>query len=74
MQSRRMSFVEAKANAIVGLLVSWLFTFFCLPLFGLEPSALEATWITACYFILSMARSYVLRRVFVTLEKGEVEQ
>jgi len=71
MQSRRMSFIEAKANAIIGLLVSWLFTYLCLPLFGLEPSMLEATWITACYFVLSMARSYVLRRVFVTLEGRE---
>ena len=71
MQSRRMSFIEAKSNAIVGLLVSWLFTYLCLPLFGLEPSMIEATWITACYFVLSMARSYVLRRVFVTLEREE---
>jgi len=71
MQSRRMSFIEAKTNAIVGLLVSWLFTYLCLPLFGLEPSMLEATWITGCYFVLSMARSYVLRRVFVTLEREE---
>jgi len=71
MQSRRMSFIEAKANAVIGLLVSWLFTYLCLPLFGLKPSMLEATWITACYFVLSMARSYVLRRVFVTLEGRE---
>jgi len=71
MQSRRMSFIEAKSNAIVGLLVSWLFTYLCLPLFGLEPSMIEATWITACYFVLSMARSYVLRRVFVSLEGRE---
>ena len=38
MQSKRMSFIEAKTNAVVGLLVSWLFTYFCLPWFGLEPS------------------------------------
>ena len=64
MQSKKLSFVEAKSNAVVGLLVSWLFTFLCLPLFGLEPSPLEATGITACYFVLSLGRSYVLRRVF----------
>ena len=49
-QSRLMSLVEAKSNAVVGLLVSWLFTYFCLPWFGLEPSPLDATGITACYF------------------------
>ena len=60
-----MSFVEAKANAVVGLLVSWLFTYLCLPWFGLEPSPLSATGITACYFVLSLGRGYVLRRLFV---------
>ena len=43
MQSRWMSFVEAKTNAVVGLVASWLFTFFCLPLFGLEPRFLFET-------------------------------
>ena len=62
-----MSFIEAKANAIVGLAVSWAFTFFALPLFGFEPSAADATVITACYFLLSVARGYVIRRVFVRL-------
>jgi hypothetical protein len=69
MQSKKMSFVEAQTNAAVGLLVSWLFTFLCLPLFGLEPSLIDATWITACYFVLSLARSYVLRRLFVALSE-----
>ena len=66
-QSRRMSLIEAKANAIIGLAVSWAFTFFALPLFGLAPSAVDATAITACYFLLSVARGYVIRRVFVRL-------
>jgi len=59
-----MSLVEAKSNAVIGLLVSWLFTYFCLPWFGLEPSPLDATGITASYFVLSLGRSYVLRRFF----------
>jgi hypothetical protein len=68
MQSKRMSFVEAKANAVGGLLVSWLFTYLCLPMFGLEPSPMEAAWITGCYFFLSFARSYMLRRLFAVME------
>ena len=62
-----MSLFEAKANAVVGLAVSWVFTFFALPLFGLNTSVADATAITACYFLLSVARGYVLRRVFVRL-------
>ena len=67
MQSKKMSFIEAKTNAVVGLLVSWLFTYLCLPFFGLEPTPLAATWITLSYFVLSLVRSYVLRRVFARL-------
>lgn len=65
-QSKFTSMVEAKVNAVVGLTVSWLFTFYGLPLFGIEPSVSQATWITAAYFLLSFGRSYVLRRVFNT--------
>lgn len=63
-QSHLMSFVEANCNAIVGLLVSWLFTFYGLPMFGFDPNVAQATGITACYFFLSVGRSYLLRRWF----------
>lgn len=64
MQTKVMSFIEAKSNAITGLIVSWLFTYYGLPLFGIKPDPLQATWITACYFCLSLGRSYVIRRIF----------
>lgn len=64
MQSKFMSFMEANANSIIGLIISWLFTYYGLPLFGMEPNAGQATAITACYFFLSLGRSYIIRRVF----------
>ena len=66
-QSKRMSGIEALSNSVFGLAVSWAFTYWALPLFGLQPSPLDATWITACYFGLSFARSFVLRRIFNVL-------
>jgi hypothetical protein len=66
-QSRQLSAIEALANAFVGLLVSWAFTFWALPVFGLQPSPMDAVWITACYFMLSLIRSYALRRLFSAL-------
>lgn len=63
-QSKRMSFIEAKTNAILGLGVSWLVTFYGLPLLGIEPDVVQATWITVIYSTLSFARSYLLRRIF----------
>lgn len=63
-QSRTMSLIEAKTSAIVGLAVSWLFTMYGLPLFGLAPTLSDATAITGVYFILSVGRSYAVRRMF----------
>ena len=71
-QSRRMSFIEAKTNAVIGLLVSFLFTLYGLPLFGLEPSPQSAAGVTACYFFLSFGRSYILRRLFNRWSNGRV--
>lgn len=68
-QSRKMSLIEAWCNAGIGLVVSWLFTFYCLPMFGYEPSAHAALWITLIYFFLSMSRTYVLRRLFSWYDK-----
>jgi hypothetical protein len=64
-----MSLIEAWTNAGIGLLVSWLFTFYCLPLFGYQPSAQTALWITLIYFFLSMSRTYLLRRLFTWHER-----
>lgn len=66
-QSRQLSAIEALANSVIGLLVSWAFTFWALPVFGLQPSPMDAVWITACYFMLSLIRSYALRRLFSAL-------
>jgi hypothetical protein len=63
-QTRLMSLMEANTNAVIGLVVSWMFTVWGLPLFGIYPSLIQATGITACYFCLSVGRSYVLRRGF----------
>jgi len=65
-QSKLLSFVESGTNAVIGLAVSWAFTYFALPLFGLIPTPAVAGWITLCYFILSMGRAYILRRIFDT--------
>lgn len=51
--------LEAFANAAIGFAVSWAATFFVL---GYTASASIA--VTAMFFGLSFARSYVLRLIF----------
>lgn len=59
-----MSVIEAFLNAVVGLAMSWAVTYWALPLWGLSPTAAEAGGITAMYFVLSFARSWIIREVF----------
>lgn len=56
--------LESLANAAIGLLVSWAATFFVL---GYSASGSAA--VTAMFFGLSFARSYVLRLIFGRLAK-----
>ena len=60
-----MTALEALANAAIGLLVSWAATFFVL---GYSASGSAA--VTAMFFGLSFARSYVLRLIFGRLVNG----
>jgi len=64
-QSRTMSAVETTTNMVLGIAISWIFTFYGLPLiFGIKPSVVQAIEISASYFILSFIRSYLVRRAF----------
>lgn len=63
-QTRKKSLLESIANATLGLVISWLFTYYGLPIFGISPDPIQATWITGVYFLLSLIRSYIIRRIF----------
>ena len=74
-QSKFSSFIEANTNAIIGLIVSFLFTYYALPIFNFYPSAGQSVVITICYFILSVTRSFIIRRIFdnyLTLKRGKI--
>lgn len=57
--SARLDAAETLANATIGLLVSWAATWLVL---GYSPA--QSAGVTAMFFGLSFARSFVLRAVF----------
>lgn len=59
-----MAALEALTNATLGLIISWAITFYALPLWGLEPSAVQSISITATYFCVSFLRSWAIRAGF----------
>ena len=63
-QSRWMSFVEAVTNVAVGYIIAVLTQITVFPLFGFRVPMSTNLLIGAIFTIVSLARSYVLRRVF----------
>ena len=63
-QSRRMSLVEASTNTAVGYLLAVAMQLAVFPLFHLPARLNDALAIGAIFTIISIVRSYLLRRLF----------
>ena len=63
-QSRRMSLIEAVSNTMVGYLVALMVQLVVFPLFGLAVSLADNLVIALVFTVVSIARSYTLRRLF----------
>jgi len=68
MQSKRNSAFEAVTNVAIGYLVSVLANVLILPLFGYNVTIGDSFAIGLAFTLVSLARSYVLRRVFNRLD------
>jgi uncharacterized protein (DUF2062 family) len=66
-QSRAMSLVESLANVAVGYGLAVITQMLVFPLFGLHTTMAENLTIGVIFTVVSIARSYVLRRIFERL-------
>lgn len=64
MQSRLESLAESLTNVTIGYLVSVLTSIIVLPLFGVTLSIAENAQLSLVYTVVSIARSYAVRRAF----------
>ena len=64
-QSKRHSMIEAVANTSSGYLVSLAVSMWLYPLFGFPVTFLQANLLTGIFTVLSIARNYAVRRVFI---------
>lgn len=69
-QTRIASFVEAWGNVIIGYLVAVVANAVVLPAFGYQVSIADSFMIAVVFTLISLARSYVLRRVFNAIKWG----
>ena len=71
MQSRLMSMVEAIVNVLVGFWVAVLTQMLVLPLFDLHASFSQNIGMCLIFTVVSLVRSYLLRRFFNALYRPE---
>ena len=63
-QSRAMSLIEAATNVIVGYALAIVTQIVVFPWFGIVADMTEHLTIGMAFTVVSLARGYVLRRVF----------
>lgn len=68
-QSRRMSLIETVTNTVVGYALAVATQFAVFPFFGLRVGVIENLGIGLIFTVVSIARGYVLRRLFERLRK-----
>ena len=69
-QSRRMSLAESLANVVVGYGLAVVTQILIFPVFGLRATLAESLRIGAVFTLVSLARSFALRRLFETIRVG----
>jgi len=72
-QTKTGSLVEAAANIAVGFAINWCANMLVLPWFGFHLSAGTAFHIGLVFTVISLVRSYVLRRWFNGLKFGNAQ-
>lgn len=63
-QSKKASLVESVVNVVVGLVVAIATQMIAFPLFGIDVTIETNFWVAVIFTIVSLVRSYVLRRIF----------
>ena len=66
-QSRVMSLIEATTNVVVGYALAIATQIVVFPLFGIEAALSEHLAIGLVFIVVSLARGYLLRRLFERL-------
>ena len=68
-QSRTMSLLEALTNVTVGYVLAIAAQLLVFPIFGLEAELQEHLAIGLVFLAVSLARGYLLRRLFEFLDR-----
>jgi hypothetical protein len=69
MQSKKLSIIEAVSNTIIGLITSFCIQIIIYPFLDIKVSLNQNIFITLVFFIVSIIRGYLVRRLFNKIKR-----
>ena len=69
MQSKKQSFIESLTSTTIGVIIGIVLNLTILPIFGYPVSLSDSLWISVIFTIVSIIRSYIIRRWFNLKER-----
>jgi hypothetical protein len=68
-QTKKQSIIEVIANTVVGFVISVMVSVVLFPLMGIPVTFGENIGITTIFTVISIVRSFIMRRIFNKLHK-----
>ena len=68
MQSKKQSLIESLTSTTIGVIIGIVLNLTILPIFGYPVSLSDSLWISVIFTIVSIIRSYIIRRWFNSKE------
>ena len=69
MQSKKQSLIESLTSTTIGIIIGIVLNLTILPIFGYPVSLSDSLWISVIFTIVSIIRSYIIRRWFNSKEE-----
>ena len=69
MQTKKQSLIESLTSTTIGIIIGVVLNLTILPIFGYPVSLSDSLWISVIFTIVSIIRSYVIRRFFNSKER-----
>ena len=69
MQTKKQSFIESLTSTTIGIIIGIVLNLTILPIFGYPVSVVDSLFISIIFTIVSIIRSYIIRRWFNSKEE-----
>ena len=69
MQTKKQSLIESLTSTTIGIMIGIVLNLTILPIFGYPVSLSDSLWISVIFTVISIIRSYIIRRWFNSKEE-----